>query len=275
MSGRMMRLFWFPCSTLFSSCADPGVNEKLDGTSVSFRVILPNLITVLTLVIGLTSIMLSLHGYWKIAVWGVLVSGVLDACDGHIARLLNGTSKFGAELDNISDFVNFGVVPSILLYMWLLKEHWQAGWIVSLIFSVSCALRLARFSASQGFVKPKWQTSFLTGVPAPAGAITGLVPFYINEIAPFSMDETSAIISSVYIVFIASLMVSRIPTFAPNNVIKYLREQKVISFLIGLAFTILVMRYQFHVLLALAVCYLICVPFSWRSFLRLAARENQ
>ena len=138
-------------------------------SGLSFNKLIPNILTMLALCAGLTSIRFGLHGKWDQAVISILLAGLLDGLDGRIARLLHGTSKFGAELDSLSDFVSFGVAPSMLLYFWTMQGAGGIGWALVLLFSVCCALRLARFNTMLGEPDlPPWAYNFFTGVPAPA-----------------------------------------------------------------------------------------------------------
>ena len=137
---------------------------------VPVRFLLPNLITLLALCSGITSIRLGIEGRYELAVGAVIISIVLDAVDGRLARFLKGTSRFGAELDSLADFVNFGVAPAILIYLWSLNDMRTMGWVAVLILAVCCALRLARFNVALDDVdKPAWSASFFSGAPAPAG----------------------------------------------------------------------------------------------------------
>jgi CDP-diacylglycerol--serine O-phosphatidyltransferase len=139
-----------------------------------------------TCVPGLTAVRMAFEGRWEFAVGAVLVAAVLDGLDGRVARMMKGTSRFGAELDSLADFVNFGVTPALMLYLWILNEAGNLGWIAALIFAISAALRLARFNvALDDPDKPAWASRFFTGVPAPAGALTVLLPLYLEFLGLF------------------------------------------------------------------------------------------
>ena len=148
---------------------------------VPIRFLLPNFITLLALCSGLTAIRLGVEGRYEWAVVAIIVAIVLDAVDGRLARLLKGTSRFGAELDSLADFVNFGVAPAVLIYMWSLNGLRSIGWIAALGLAICCALRLARFNvAIDDPDKPAWMMNYFTGAPAPAGAGLALAPMYLG-----------------------------------------------------------------------------------------------
>src|SRR6201993_1705836 len=159
--------------------------RRLEGRRPRFRLIpvrtlLPNLITLLALCAGLTAIRLAVEDKLEWAVAAIVFAALLDGIDGRVARMLKGTSRFGAELDSLADFVNFGVAPALMLYFWGLHELGNAGWIAAMVFAISTGLRLARFNVmADDPNKPAWAANFFVGVPAPAGAITVLLPIYV------------------------------------------------------------------------------------------------
>ena len=148
--------------------------------AIPVRTLLPNLITLLALCAGLTAIRLAVEGKLDLALAAIVFAALLDGIDGRIARMLKGTSRFGAELDSLADFVNFGVAPALILYFWGLHELKSAGWIAALVFAICAGLRLARFNVMiDDPNQPAWAGNFFTGMPAPAGAITVLLPIYL------------------------------------------------------------------------------------------------
>src|SRR5919199_1037119 len=171
-------------SALFPPFApDPLEPRRRLFKPVPFRVIAPNLITVLALCLGLTSIRLAYEGRLDTAVICIIVAGVLDGLDGRLARLLRGTSRFGAELDSLSDFVCFGVAPALVLYGFILYNLRGLGWVVALVFAIASALRLARFNVMiDDPTRPDWKRNFFVGMAAPAGAVTALLPIYLHFI---------------------------------------------------------------------------------------------
>src|SRR5438067_7181030 len=178
---------------------------------IPVRMLVPNMITLLAICAGLTAIRLSTEGRMELAVAAIVFAAVLDGIDGRIARLIKGQSRFGAELDSLADFVNFGVAPGVILYFWGLDDLGNVGWIASMVFAICAGLRLARFNvAIDDPNRPAWAANFFTGMPAPAGAITVLLPIYINFVGvPFS--GLMAALALIYTLVIAILMVSRLP----------------------------------------------------------------
>ena len=180
--------------------------------------IIPNALTVAALCAGLTAIRFALLGRWELAVFAIVVAGIFDGLDGRLARLLGGTSKFGAELDSLSDFLSFGVAPAAMVYLWTLHSLGGFGWAVVLVYAVCCALRLARFNTAVGEPVPEpWMRFYFTGVPAPAGAGIVMLPMMLTfELGPGVFD--GPVFSAAVMVLVASLMVSRVPTFSIKQI---------------------------------------------------------
>jgi CDP-diacylglycerol--serine O-phosphatidyltransferase len=180
----------------------------------SINRLIPNILTLLALCAGLTGVRFALEEHFRLAVLAILVAAVLDGLDGRIARLIGATSKFGAELDSLSDFVCFGVAPAIVLYLWVMNHSGRFGWAVVLIFAVCTALRLARFNtALDDETRPAWTYHYFTGVPAPAGAGLAILPL----IASFELESSwfqSPWLVGAWTIVVAGLMVSRIPTYS-------------------------------------------------------------
>jgi CDP-diacylglycerol--serine O-phosphatidyltransferase len=178
--------------------------------------IVPNVLTLLALCAGMTAIRFALNGNFPAAVYAIIVAGVLDGLDGRVARLLKVTSRFGAELDSLSDFVSFGVAPAVVMYLWTMSALHSVGWAIVLFYAVCCALRLARFN-TQLSAEPAPQPGYFTGVPAPGGAGIVLMPMY----ASFEWGDwivRSPYLGAVWIAGIAFLMVSRIPTLSLKKI---------------------------------------------------------
>ncbi len=172
----------------------------------------PNIITVLALCAGMTGVRFAVQERWEYAVLSIVVAGVLDASDGRLARLLGASSKFGAELDSLSDVIAFGLAPAIILYLWCMQEAGSIGWAISLLYCVCVALRLARFNTLLEEVRPPWASQFFTGVPAPAGAGLVLLPLMLS----FQVEDVfdSAILNGIVLLVVSALLVSQIPTFS-------------------------------------------------------------
>ncbi|HWG06626.1 MAG TPA: phosphatidylcholine/phosphatidylserine synthase [Beijerinckiaceae bacterium] len=233
---------------------------------VPVRIIVPNLVTLLALALGLTSIRLAVEGLYDGAVLAIVAAAVLDGLDGRIARALRGTTRFGAELDSLADFVDFGVAPALLLYFWSLQEIKSFGWFAAMVFAIACALRLARFNVTMDDPeKPAWSAHFFVGMPAPAGAIVGLLPVYLSLSViglPHGRDWVPAEI--VYVLFIAFLMISPIPHFSFKKIGRVPREW-FIPVLFGIAVTILLLAtFTMEMLIALSLLYLALVPVAIR-----------
>src|ERR1700751_3539923 len=199
-----------------SSPFDP---RRLEGRRPRFRLIpvrmlLPNLITLLALCAGLTAIRLAVEDRLEWAVAAIVFAALLDGIDGRIARMLKGTSRFGAELDSLADFVNFGVAPALILYFWGLHELKSAGWIAAMVLAICAGLRLARFNVMiDDPDRPAWTNNFFVGIPPPAGAITVLLPIYVAFLGvPRSNFLTWLTLG--YTLAVALLMVSRLPVFS-------------------------------------------------------------
>lgn len=196
------------------------------GRVIPIRALIPNAVTVLALCFGLTGVRFGIAGEWDKAVLAIVVAGVLDGIDGRIARLLKGTSRFGAELDSLSDVIAFGVAPALVMYLWALQYLPSFGWIVALAHAVTCALRLARFNAGIGTVDPTAKRAgYLIGVPAPVGAGLALSPIFVwlwlgpwlaavSPTDPQLALYVRAGVSAAVMVVVATLMASSLPTFS-------------------------------------------------------------
>ncbi|MCA1907209.1 MAG: CDP-diacylglycerol--serine O-phosphatidyltransferase [Magnetospirillum sp.] len=239
---------------------------KLPGLSIN--TLIPNILTVLALCAGLTSIRFALHGKWEHAVVSIVLAAILDGLDGRVARLLQGTSKFGAELDSLSDFVSFGVAPAMMLYFWTMQGAGGFGWALVLLFTVCCALRLARFNTMLGNADlPPYAYNFFTGIPAPAAAGIVLLPM----VASFEFGEAffaRPAVVSVFLLGVAFLMVSTIPTFSFKKVRIPNAWVLPVLLVVGLLAAFLVTE-PWLTLVVLGFVYLGMIPFSIRAFRRL------
>ena len=235
--------------------------------AIPVRTLLPNMITLLALCAGLTAIRLSMEGKLEWALAAIVFAGVLDGIDGRVARMLKGTSRFGAELDSLADFVNFGVAPALILYFWGLHELHSAGWIVALVFAICAALRLARFNVMiDDPNKPAWAGNFFTGIPAPAGAVVVLLPIYLYFLG-VSNGLVTIWLTFFYTLAIALLMVSRLPVFSGKRVGKRVPPEMVLPLFVVfvLCFALLV-SYPWQVLSVGTLVYLVCLPLGWFSY---------
>jgi CDP-diacylglycerol---serine O-phosphatidyltransferase len=236
---------------------------------VPIRYLLPNLITLSALCSGITAIRLAFEGRFEIAVGAIILAVFLDALDGRLARMLKGTSKFGAELDSLADFVNFGVAPAILIYFWSLNEMRPVGWIVCLLLSIACALRLARFNvALEDPLKPAYANAFFTGMPAPAGAGLAMAPLYFGFWQGDLEGHRYAMWIAPYIVVIAVLMVSHVPTFSGKTVTKVPRELALPILAAAVLVVICLFTYPWETLLVAAGLYVAMLPVSAAQYLK-------
>jgi CDP-diacylglycerol--serine O-phosphatidyltransferase len=235
--------------------------------AIPVRTLLPNLITLLALCAGLTAIRMSVENRLDLALAAIVFAALLDGIDGRLARLLKGTSRFGAELDSLADFVNFGVAPALILYFWGLHELKSAGWIAALVFAICAGLRLARFNVMiDDPNKPAWAGNFFTGIPAPAGAITVLLPIYLN-ILGVSNGLVTVWLTFFYTLAIALLMVSRLPVFSGKRVGKRVPPEMVLPvFVVVVLFFALLISYPWEVLTIGTLAYLACLPLGWLSY---------
>jgi CDP-diacylglycerol--serine O-phosphatidyltransferase len=260
-------------SDLFQPYApDPLEPRKRRFRPVPFRMVAPNLITLLALCLGLTAIRLAYEGRLEPAVIAILVAAVLDGIDGRVARLLKGTSRFGAELDSLADFLNFGVAPALVLHSFILRDARAAGWVAALIFAIAAALRLARFNAALDDPnQPEWKKDYFVGMPAPAGAGTVLLPIYLHFLG---VPVTSAPpVALVYVLGIALMMVSTVPTFSGKTWGKRIPRDWVLPlFVLTVAIFGLVASFPFEAMAMLSVVYLCTIPLSIARY-RAARRD--
>jgi CDP-diacylglycerol--serine O-phosphatidyltransferase len=231
------------------------------------RHLLPNIVTLLALCAGLTAIRFAFEGRYDIAIYAVLFAAALDGLDGRVARLLRSTSRFGAQLDSLADFVNFGVAPALMLYTWSLHDLGSLGWIAGLIYASCVALRLARFNAAlEGPRRPFWQAAYFVGVPAPAGAIIAMLPLYLEMLgAPHG--AWTAPVTMIYLVAIAVLMISRIPTWSGKLIGRVVPRDLVAPLLITVVIVVgLLFSFTWLALTIGSLAYLAALPLSWRAW---------
>ena len=236
--------------------------------AVPIRVVIPNLVTLAALAMGLTAIRFAIEAKFEIAVVAVIAAAVLDGLDGRIARAIRGTSRFGAELDSLADFVGFGVAPGLILYLSNLQEIKSFGWFATLVFAIAAALRLARFNTMLDDPdKPSWHAHFFVGMPAPAGAIIVLLPLYVHlssVIPPGRHLPVSAEIG--YVILVAFLMASRIPHFSGKRIGRIPREYFMVV-LFGIAAALLLLAtFPMEMMIVLSVSYVATIPLAIRRY---------
>jgi CDP-diacylglycerol--serine O-phosphatidyltransferase len=229
---------------------------------IPVRVLIPNIFTLIGLCAGLTAIRMAIEHRWDLAVAALVFAAFLDGIDGRVARLLKAQSRFGAELDSLADFVNFGVAPAIIMFNWALDDLRSMGWIVVLIYAVCAALRLARFNvALERSDLPAWKSAYFVGMPAPAAAIVLLLPIYAQDLGLHLPSLTPLVL--VYTLMIALLMVSRVPTFSGKMIGQRIpREHVPPVFLLAALFMGCLLTYPSLTLAVGSVIYLGLIPVS-------------
>jgi CDP-diacylglycerol--serine O-phosphatidyltransferase len=231
--------------------------------AIPVRTLLPNLITLLALCAGLTGVRLAIEGKLEWAVAAIVFAAVLDGIDGRVARMIKGTSRFGAELDSLADFFNFGVAPALILYFWGLQELGNAGWIAAMVFAICTGLRLARFNVMiDDPNRPVWAANFFVGMPAPGGAITVLLPIYLFFLGMPKFAGLAPIVF-LYTLAIAALMASRLPVFSGKRVGKRVAPELVLPVIVlVVACFALLIAYPWFVLATASAVYLASLPFG-------------
>mgnify|MGYP001442513031 CR=1 FL=1 len=232
-------------------------------SSKKTRHLLPNILTLGGVCLGISSIKFSIDANFSLAIIFILIAAILDALDGRLARLLKGTSEFGKELDSLTDFVSFGIAPAFILYFWELNKYGKLGWAITLIYSVCCVLRLARFNLTKVEVNNNWKSNFFEGVPAPAGGLLILMPL-IFELADMNIGLNIKSITPYFTVFIAILLVSKIPTLSLKKISVSPKTTIFILLAIGIIFISLI-DYTFETLLIFGFFYLISITTKYPS----------
>jgi len=249
------------------------MRRPLPVRGIPLRALAPNAVTALALCSGLTGIRFAIGGEWERAVLMVLLAGVLDGIDGRVARMLRGESRFGAELDSLSDAISFGVSPALIMYLWALLNEPRVGWIVSLIYAVFTALRLARFNARIDVVdQPHKSAGFLTGIPAPAGAGLAMLPLYAWIWSGEAIFRSPWIVAP-WVAFVAFLMVSSLATFSWSSLKlrRNIRFEAIVALVVVAAALV---SAPWQTLTVVCVAYLATLPFSIRSYSRIKRQRE-
>jgi len=245
--------------------------------ALPLRALIPNAITVLALCAGATGVRFALSGDFDKAAAAVVIAALLDGIDGRVARLLRGTSRFGAELDSLSDVTAFGVAPALILYLWALEDLGRIGWVVALALVVCCALRLARFNAALDRADlPKKRLGFTTGVPAPAGAGLALMPLFwslAHEGALDAAPETRAIITAIVVAVTAFLMVSALPGWG-FQAVRVPRQMRLFLLAAVGLFAAAMAQAPWMALFAIGLAYAVAFPFAGLAYRRRLAAER-
>jgi CDP-diacylglycerol--serine O-phosphatidyltransferase len=233
---------------------------------------IPNAITTMALCLGLTGIRFAVGGEWEKALASIVLAGVLDGMDGRIARLLRAQSKFGAELDSLSDNIAFGTAPALILFLWSLRNAPKFGWTAALALAVCCALRLARFNARMDAAEqPHKSAGFNTGVPAPAGAGLAFVPIFLWLVSGEQLFKSWPLVMA-WTLFVAALMISSLPTYSWASI--RIRRGWRLSALAGVAVLgAALLTAPWYTLLAVALLYLVMIPLACASYARVKRRR--
>jgi CDP-diacylglycerol---serine O-phosphatidyltransferase len=243
---------------------------------IPVRTLAPNIVTLLAMCAGLTAIRMAFENRYVLALGAVVFAAVLDGIDGRLARFLKGTSRCGAELDSLSDFVNFGVAPALILYLWGLHDLRSAGWIAAMLFAICAGLRLARFNVmAEDPDRPAWASNFFVGVPAPMGAIAVLLPIYVVFLG---VPRSGILIWSTlfYTLAIALLMVSRLPVFSGKRIGTRVPPEMVGPLIVVMVLSIgLLVAYPWVLLTAGTLAYLGSLPFGLLSYRRYRQRSRE
>jgi CDP-diacylglycerol---serine O-phosphatidyltransferase len=253
----------------------PRLSRLMRFRRIPMRFVIPNLVTLLALCLGLTSIRFAIEADYYVAVLAIMGAAILDGIDGRIARALEGTSRFGAELDSLADFVDFGVAPAVLLYMWSLSEIKSLGWFAVLVFAVACALRLARFNVTnEDPDRPIWMAHFFQGMPAPAGAVVVLLPMYLHLSTGWPPQHNYVAFEIAYVLLVSFLMVSQIPHYSGKSIGRVPREYFIAVLLGSVALILFLAIFPMEVLIVLSLSYLALIPFSVMSHRRFMREQG-
>ena len=250
----------------------PKNNFKVVTDKKTARVILPNMLTLIGVCIGLTSIRFALDGRFEFAIVAIILAALIDGLDGRIARLIKGTSKVGKELDSLTDMISFGVAPAFIMYFWKLNTLGRFGWLVCLIFVICVALRLARFNVNSG-QEPSWRDNFFEGVPSPAGGILVLTPLIFSmtnfEFIPINYD----IVVPIFFIATSFLLISKFPSYSFKKIV--IQRKTTIFLLFGIVlFFGLLLIYPFNVIAISAIVYLLMLPISFFHYQKLK-KQNE
>ena len=245
----------------------PKNNLKIITDKKKARVILPNMLTLIGVCIGLTSIRFALDGKFEFAIIAVILAALIDGLDGRIARLIKGTSKVGKELDSLTDMISFGVAPAFIMYFWKLNTLGRFGWLVCLIYVICVALRLARFNVNSN-QEPSWRDNFFEGVPSPAGGILVLTPLIIS-ITDFNLITINYnIVVPTFFIATSLLLISKFPSYSFKKIV--IQRKATIFLLFGIVlFFGLLLIYPFNVIAISSIIYLLMLPISFFHYQKL------
>ncbi len=236
------------------------------------RVILPNMLTLIGVCIGLTSIRFALDGKYEFAIIAIILAALIDGLDGRIARLIKGTSKVGKELDSLTDMISFGVAPAFIMYFWKLNTLGRFGWLLCLIYVICVALRLARFNVNTGQA-PSWRDNFFEGVPSPAGGILVLTPLIFSMTSFDLVQINYDIVVPIFFITTSLLLISKFPSYSFKKII--IQRKATIFLLFGIVlFFGLLLIYPFNAIFISVIIYLIMIPISFFHYQKLKKKNE-
>ena len=250
----------------------PKSNFKIVTDKKNARMILPNMLTLIGVCIGLTSIRFALDGRFEFAIIAIMFAALIDGLDGRIARLIKGTSKVGKELDSLTDMISFGVAPAFIMYFWKLNTLERFGWLLCLVYVICVALRLARFNINSN-QEPSWKDNFFEGVPSPAGAILVLTPLIISLSGFDYIQLNYDVIVPIFFVVISFLLISKFPSYSFKKIVIPRRTTIFLLFGIVLFFGLLLI-YTFNVIAISTVIYVFLLPISYLHFQKIKKQHE-
>jgi len=245
----------------------PKNNLKIVAEKKNARVILPNMLTLIGVCIGLTSIRFALDGRFEFAIIAIIIAALIDGLDGRIARLIKGTSKVGKELDSLTDMISFGVAPAFIMYFWKLNTLERFGWLLCLVYVICVALRLARFNINSK-QESSWKDNFFEGVPSPAGGILVLTPLIISLSGFDYVKLNYDMIVPIFFVLTSFLLISKFPSYSFKKIVIPRRTTIFLLFAIVLFFGLLLI-YTFNVIAISSAIYLFLLPISFLHYKKL------
>ncbi len=251
----------------------PKNNLKVISEKKNVRMILPNMLTLIGVCIGLTSIRFSFNGQFDLAIIAIIIAALIDGLDGRIARLIKGTSKVGKELDSLTDMISFGVAPAFIMYFWTLSSLGRFGWLLCLIYVICVALRLARFNVNSN-QEPSWKDNFFEGVPSPAGGILVLTPLIVSMTNFDYIKIDYNIIVPIFFIITSLLLISKFPTYSFKKIVIQRKTTVFLLFGIILFFGLLLV-YPFVVMSLSILVYLCLLPISFLNFQKIKKIKNE
>ena len=250
----------------------PKNNFKVVADKKNARVILPNMLTLIGVCIGLTSIRFALDGRFEFAIVAIILAAVIDGLDGRIARLIKGTSKVGKELDSLTDMISFGVAPAFIMYFWKLNTLGRFGWLLCLVYVICVALRLARFNINSN-QEPSWRDNFFEGVPSPAGGILVLTPLIISLTGFNFIQLDYDLMVPVFFITTSFLLISKFPSYSFKKIV--IPRKTTIFLLFGIVlFFGLLLIYTFNVIAISAAIYVLLLPISFFHFQKIKKQHE-